>query len=184
MNTFKIAGFSTLFFIFFFATSLISCEKQETLQTKDQDQEETVKELPQAVKQAFDKAYPGAEIKELAKETEDGQVYYEVACVFEGRRIDALYHPDGSVAAIEEVVSVDSLPAAVKNSVTKEFKGYTINLAEKVQKEGEVFYELKIKDSEDENRLEVLFSETGKILEKSGKSEEHEEEVEETEDDD
>ena len=29
--------------------------------------------------------------------------------------------------------------------------------SEKVQKEGKVFYELKLKDSEDENRLEVLF---------------------------
>jgi Putative beta-lactamase-inhibitor-like, PepSY-like len=184
MKIFKITGSSALFFIFFCAVSLISCEKQEPGQKQEQEQEVTVNEVPLSVKQAFDNAYPGAEIKEYSKELEDGKTYYEVACVFEGRRIDVLYHPDGSIAAIEEVVATDMLPEAVKTSMTNEFKGYSINLAEKVQKEGKVFYELKIKDSEGENRQEVLFSESGQIVEKSGKSAEHEEEDEESEDDD
>ena len=181
MNIFRIAGLSILVFVFFSATSLMSCEKQKPEKAQKQEQEETVTEVPQQVKQAFDKAYPGAEIKEYSKETEEGHVYYEIACVFEGRRIDALYNPDGSVAAIEEVISVDLLPEAVKTSVEKEFKGYSINLAEKIRKEGKVLYELKIADSERENRLEVVFSETGKIVEKESKHKEYEEEGEESE---
>ncbi|MCB0283563.1 MAG: PepSY-like domain-containing protein [Calditrichaeota bacterium] len=183
MKIFKISVSNLLLIVLLASASLISCEKNAE-NTPEQDQEETVMEIPQAVKLAFDKTYPGAEIKEFAKETEDGQVYYEVACVFEGRRIDASYKPNGTVAATEEVISSDILPEAVKTSITKEFKNYTVSLAEKVQKDEKVLYELKLEDSEHEDRLEVIFSETGQLVKKSGKSIEHEEESEESEDDD
>lgn len=176
MNNFKITIISIVVFLFFSAGSLISCEKQNPEQMEEH--EEAVKEVPQPVKKAFDKTYPGAEIKGYSKEIEDGQTHFEVACTFNGHRIDALYNPDGSVAEIEEVVSADSLPEAVKTSVANEFKDYSINHAEKVHKEGKVLYELKIKDSEGKNRLEVVFSEKGQILKKSEKSKEHEEDEE------
>jgi len=184
MKIIRVIYVNMLVLFFFFTASLMSCDKQKTEQTLKQDKEETVKEVPQPVKQAFDKTYPGAKINEFAKETEDGQVYYEVSCVFEGRKMDISYHPDGSVAAIEEIISVNSLPETVKKAVAKEFKEYTINLVEKVQKKSTIQYELKIEDPEDETRLEVLYSSTGRIVKKSGNSEENEENGEESEDDD
>jgi hypothetical protein len=156
------------FMILVLAFSLVLCEKEEL------ERNVTEKEVPQAVLQVFNQAYPGATIKEYAEETEDGQKFYEISCEFEGRKIDAIYKPDGTVAAIEEVIPVEKLPDVVNQAIAKEFQQFYIELAEKIEKEGKQFFEVKLLDTKDQKKYELLFSDTGKLVEKE-KIEENEE---------
>lgn len=157
-----------LFLIILIACSLVSCEDE-------QERYVTEKEVPQAVLQAFNNAYPGATIKEYAEETEDGQTFYEVSCEFEGRKIDAIYNPDGTVSAIEEVIAVAQLPDNIHQAIAKEFQQFSINLAEKIEKEGKLFFEVKLLNTKNQRKYELLFSDTGKLVEKEKISEDEEE---------
>lgn len=168
----------SLLIIALFTFTVISCEKGE--------QEKTVskQEVPQAVLEAFNAAYPGAAIKEYSEESENGQTYYEISCTFEGRKIDAVYNPDGSVSAIEEVIPVSSLPQAVTQAIAREVPQFSLNLAEKITKEGGTFYEVKLLNTKDQKNYELQFSNTGKLIEKEEKKnrgEMSEEEMEESE---
>jgi hypothetical protein len=163
INTFKFIVIAILAF------SLFSCEKEE------QEREVTAKEVPQAVLQVFNQAYPGATIKECAEETEDGQKFYEISCEFEDRKIDAIYKSDGTVAEIEEVISAEQLPEKISQTIAKEFQQFSIQLAEKVQKEGKQFFEVKLLNTKNQKKYELLFSDDGKLIEKE-KIEENKEE--------
>jgi len=140
--------------------SIISCE--------DDEQERTVteKEVPQAVFQAFNSAYPGATIKEYAEEIEEGEKFYEVSCEFEGRKIDAVYKPDGTVAAIEEIISAEDLPDNINEAISKEFQQFSLELIEKIEKEGKQLFEVKLLNIDNNKKYELLFSDDGKLIEK------------------
>jgi uncharacterized membrane protein YkoI len=152
-----------------FTAVLGACAQEES------EREVTAKEVPQAVLQAFNQAYPGASVKGYSEEMEDGQTYYEVSCTYEGRKIDALYHPDGSVAAIEEVIPESQLPDAVKQGFASEIKNGTIKLAEKIAKDGKLLYELKAVNNDNGERSELVFSAEGKLVEKEVKKMEEKE---------
>ena len=81
--------------------SQLACEKEE------QEKTITKSKVPRAVLTAFNNAYHGATVKEYAEESEAGQKFYEISFKFEGRKIDAIYHSNGTVNAIEEVISLN-----------------------------------------------------------------------------
>jgi hypothetical protein len=151
--------------------ALAGCEENE--------HQVSAKEVPEAVLQAFNQSYPGAVIKEYAEESEDGQHYFEISCEFQGRKIDALYKPDGAVSEIEEVISPDQLPEPVRQAITGEFPSLTIHSAESVEKEGQQLFEVKL--LKDTKMTEVLFENNGRILKQESK--ELDEEADESEDD-
>ena len=157
-----------LFLIILFAFSLISCEGEEERQV-------TEKEVPGAVLQAFNNAYPGATVKEYAEEKEDGQTFYEVSCEFEGRKIDAVYNPDGIVFAIEEVIRVEELPDIIHQAIAKEFQQFSIEMAKKIEKEGKLLFEVKLLNTQNQKKYELLFSDDGKLVEKEKIGEDEEE---------
>jgi hypothetical protein len=144
---------------------LISCTKEM------EEQEKTVgeKDVPKAVLKAFNDAYPGATIREYSEEIENGETSYEISCVYEGRKIDAVYMPDGSVSAIEEVIPPEELPEAVQQGISREAPQYSLKLAEKIDQGGERFYEVKILNTQDQTTYELKFSDSGKLIEKEMK---------------
>ena len=157
INAFKILVIVAFIF------ALLACEKEE------QEKKVSEKEVPQAVINAFNNSYPGAVIKEYSEETEDGQKYYEISCEFEGRKIDAVYHTDGSVSAIEEVIPVETLPEVVQQAIAKEVPQFSIKLAEKIEEGGETHYEVQILNTQDQKKYELEFTDTGKLIEKEEK---------------
>ena len=60
------------------------------------------KGVPAAVLAAFEKAYPNAKIKGYSKETDNGQLVYEVECVEGAVTRDVTFTADGTLVAIEE----------------------------------------------------------------------------------
>ena len=132
----------------------------------------TKKELPGTVLNAFERAYPKATIKGLAREDEDGKTCYEIESLDGKTRRDILYFANGKVAEIEEVVGENALPDAVKAAVTKEFPKGKISKAEKLTHDSVVEYEIHIMSGKIKH--ELVLDPGGKVVKKENEKEEDE----------
>jgi hypothetical protein len=143
-------------------------ENAEKGEAEENEQEEAkpaapdLKILPQAVLSAFKAAYPRAVIKGTSKEKEKGVTYYEVESVDGKLNRDLLYTADGKAAEIEEAMAPADLPAAVQQTLTKEFPGAKILKAERMTKGDRKLFELRIlvKDK----KMEVTVTPHGEIV--------------------
>ncbi len=119
------------------------------------------KELPAAVRAAFEKQFPGAKILGLSSEVENGATVYEVESVQNGRNRDVLYKPTGEVIVVEETISMSEVPAAVQSALKAQFPKATVAKAEKLMAGGIVEYEFQLKGAA---KKEAKFSAAGKLL--------------------
>jgi hypothetical protein len=122
----------------------------------------TAKDLPAAVTAAFAKAYPNATIIGVGKETENGKVYFEVESMDGKTRRDLLVAPDGTIFETEEVVADAAVPEAVKAALTKAFRKYEIEKAEKTTRGAATEYEMSVEVGR--KMYAVTADATGKIL--------------------
>lgn len=121
----------------------------------------TGKQLPAAVRTAFEKQYPGAKILGLTREAENGATLYEVESVQNGRNRDILYKATGEVAVVEETIPMAEVPAAVQAALKAQFpKAQTVK-AEKLTTGSTVEYEFQLKGAA---KKEAKFSSAGKLL--------------------
>lgn len=130
-------------------------------------------EAPPAVLTAFHKAYPRAEIKNIGTESKDGTTYYEVESVDSVTRRDILYKEDGTAYEIEEGISGDDLPAAVKKSIDAKYPGGELKKAEKITRADTTQFEVLLENNE--KGTEVVFDSSGKILSRKATADEDEE---------
>jgi hypothetical protein len=114
-----------ILFSFIFALSVIAEEK-----TISKNQ------VPSAVLDSFTKAYPNATVKRYAKEIENGKTYYEIESREGTISRDLLFEPDGKIAEIEESVPYDSLPPALKDTISSKYGKSAFVRAEKVTHPG------------------------------------------------
>jgi hypothetical protein len=121
-----------------------------------------LKVLPQAVLDAFKKAYPKAVIRGASKETEKGVTYYEVESVDGKMNRDLLYTADGKAVEVEEALAPGALPAAVVKALDKAYPGYKILKAEDMLKDGRKLFELEIQVKG--KKMGVTLDPTGKIV--------------------
>lgn len=114
--------------------------RQKASKEKGGDSERPVKmsELPAAVQQTVREQSRGAKIRGLAVETENGVTNYEVELKVGGHTRDVLIDPSGVVVAVEEQVTLASLPAAVKTAIEQNAGGGRILLVESISKGGVV----------------------------------------------
>jgi hypothetical protein len=122
--------------------------------------------LPEAVLSAFKTAYPDAVIKGASQETEQGVTYYEVESVEGTLHRDLLYAADGKAVEIEESMATTDMPAAVQETLAKEYPEAKVLKSEKLTKGDIVQYEMQIQVGE--KTIELTIDPTGKIVEKSG----------------
>jgi uncharacterized membrane protein YkoI len=141
-------------------------EKEEAEEKREKEEAKPaavdLKILPPAVLNAFKTAYPHAVIKGTSKETEKGVTYYEVESVDGKMNRDLLYTADGKAAEIEETVSPESLPAAVQQTLAREFPGSKILKAEAMTKDGQKLFELRIQVND--KKKGVTIDPAGKII--------------------
>jgi hypothetical protein len=147
-----------------------SGEKEEKAEAEEKEEEEEarpaavdLKILPPAVLTAFKTAYPHAVIKGTSKETEKGVTYYEVESVDGQLNRDLLYTADGKAAEIEEAMAPADLPAAVRQTLDKEYPGAKILKAEKMTKGDQKLFELQIQLKD--KKKGVMIDPNGKIIE-------------------
>jgi hypothetical protein len=101
-------------------------------------------QLPAAVREAFQKAYPNATIKGTSKETEGGKTVYEVESIDQGMGRDIIYNPDGTVFEMEEQMKPADLPAPVSEALTRMYPKAKITKAEKLTRADTLQYELTL----------------------------------------
>jgi hypothetical protein len=125
-----------------------------------------LKILPEAVLSAFKTAYPNAVIKGTAKEVENGVTLFEIESLDGKFGRNIIYSTDGKVAEIEESIAPADLPAAVQQTLAKEFPVFKILTAETLTKGAVKQFELSIQVKD--KKIGVTINPTGKITEKSG----------------
>jgi len=126
------------------------------------EQQISRKGVPAAVLAAFEKAYPNAKIKGFSKETDNGQLVYEIESEEGSVTRDVTYTADATLVSIEETLDTGTLPPGVKAALDTKFPGGKIRKAEKVTKGTVVAYEFKVKHNG--RTTEIAFDAEGNEL--------------------
>jgi hypothetical protein len=104
-------------------------------------------DLPAPVQKTVQANLNGGEIKNIAKEKEDGVEQYEVETVLNGKARDFDVDTKGALLGIEEETTIDAIPAAAKDRILKKVGGGKVGRIESVSKPGQpMMYEAAYTD--------------------------------------
>lgn len=147
----------------FFLVPLAACSV-----ARAQEAEIPLNQVPRAVMDSAKTKFPGARIKEAAKETEEGKTLFELEMTHEGHNMDVSFKEDGTLVVVETQLAVKELPSSVVNAVEAKYPHSKVRLAESVKKGPDVssrvdHYELHLTTA-DKKSVEVEISPAGKIL--------------------
>ena len=112
-----------------------------------QGQEKHIKkpDLPPAVQKTAGEQSEGATVRGYTQETENGKLEYEVEMTVNGHSKDVSIDPSGKVLEVEEGVTLDVLPVAVRDNLQKKAGTGRITKVESITKQGKlVAYEAHI----------------------------------------
>lgn len=123
--------------------------------------------LPMKVMAAVKARFPGAEVTSVEKETEMGNVVYDIELKHKGRKYEMDIKEDGTVLEVEKEVAAKDVPAAVTKTVKAKYPDATITEVMEVNKvmgktEKPDHYEVTLKVGD--KMREVLVSLDGKTL--------------------
>jgi hypothetical protein len=111
-------------------------------------------DVPQVVKNAFTKSYPGLSAK---WEKEKGN--YEAGFKKDGKTMSATFEPNGNFLESETDIKVSELPLAALNYIKTSYKDKKIKESAKITSAGGVVtFEAEIDDKD------VIFDNSGKFL--------------------
>ena len=114
------------------------------------------KDLPPAVEKTVTAQSQGAIIKGFSQERENGQTNYEAEMMVDGHSKDVLISPAGAVVEVEEQVSLDSLPVAVKQVLqTKAGAGKIVKVESLTKHDKLVAYEAVVQTSGKKKEIQV-----------------------------
>jgi uncharacterized membrane protein YkoI len=121
-------------------------------------------QVPKAVLEAFEKAYPHMKDVEFEKEMFNGQAAYELEYKTNNVEHEVLYSADGTLFQKEEEIEGETLPAPVKDAIRKAYPKAEIKEVEKVMKPDDTLtgYEVEIVTAGKEIELEL--NTQGRIL--------------------
>ena len=133
-------------------------------------------DLPPAVAKAMKDAAGDAELKDLELGNEEGTPAYEAVWTANGHKHEIAVAKDGKVLSLEEIISLEEAPDAVRAAIVKEAGENKVLEVEKVLEKGKAFIEATIQHGK--GKVEVRFSEAGKVLERENPDAEKEEKSE------
>jgi hypothetical protein len=120
-------------------------------------------QLPPAVQAAVAAQSQGATVRGFSVEKEEGQTYYEAELIVNGHSKDVLMDAAGNVVEVEEEVSPDALPGAVRDGLQgKAGNGKLVKIESITQRGQLVAYEAQVR--RDGKRSEVQVGPDGKPL--------------------
>jgi hypothetical protein len=136
--------------------------------------------VPAAVQDAFSKQFPNAGNVKWSMESENE---YEAEYELDKNNQASNYDVSGKWLVTETEISKSNLPDSVKSTLTKEFEGYKIIKAEKVENPVKgISYEVKFEKGE--FTFVAEFSSEGKVLNSKKANEKEDEQGEEDEEGD
>ena len=123
------------------------------MQAQAQDLKAT--DIPMAVTDAFDKAYPTVETVDWSKSGKNFEAEYKEDTLSRS----VTYNSSGSLVETNMEILDADLPASVMDYVSENYKDYMVTETYKIEDEnGEVTYEAKIKG------MDLTFDSTGKFV--------------------
>lgn len=115
--------------------------------------------VPNSVKMAFNKKFPGAKKVHWGKESANE---YEAEFVNSGQKLSANFKTDGKWVETEQDISVKSLPENIHSAVKKDFPNAELKDAAHVwNPKGEVY---EIGAEVHEKNMELVYSANGKLI--------------------
>ena len=121
-------------------------------------QEKKIKaeDLPPAVQKTVAEQSKGATTRGFSTEIENAGKVYEVELTVEGHERDISMDQEGNILEVEEEVSMDSLPATVREGLKKAAGTGTIGKVESLTKKGKlVAYEAAVKTAGKRSEIQV-----------------------------
>lgn len=113
-------------------------------------------DLPAAVQKTADARSTGATVRGYSSETEAGRLEYEVAMAINGHNRDVSIAADGSLLEIEDVVALDSVPAAVRAGLAQKAGTGKIMKVESLAKHGAIVaYEAQVLTGTKRSEIQV-----------------------------
>ena len=98
----------------------VACLPFVLVSAEDGERAIKLKDLPKAVQAAVQEQSKGAVISDISEEKRGGQIFYEVEFEAVGRNRELLFDLAGEVVEVEEQVTLDSLPTAVRAEIIKQ----------------------------------------------------------------
>ncbi len=157
------ACIATVMFVGLTGSSIILGEEKEEKISLDK--------LPKAAIDNLKKRFPKGELKEATVEKEKGKTSYEVVVMVGSVKYEVSLTGTGEIEEFEKVISVQTLPKAVLEAVTKKYVGCKIKDASELTvvkngKETDMGFELEIIPANSMKGIEIIVSAQGKITEK------------------
>jgi hypothetical protein len=142
------------------------------VRSDDKDQTISLDQIPQKVKEAVNARLPGAEVTRAEKETEHGQVVYDLELKHRGRKYEMDVKEDGTILEIEKEIAAKDVPETITKAVQAKYPDCTIEEVMEVnkvtgQEEKPIHYEVTIMTSA-KKKTEVVFSLDGKSVKAEG----------------
>jgi hypothetical protein len=125
------------------------------------------KDVPKAILDAFRRSYPKATIKGYSRESDQGNVSYEIESVEATTHRDISYTGDGSVIAVEESLPYVDLPEPIRSTITKEYPSAKVLTCERVIKRSTTQFELLVRSGNQKH--ELVFNADGSLVKKEKK---------------
>jgi hypothetical protein len=143
------------------------------------DEANDLDKVPKAVMDALKAKFPKAKIDKWTKETENGNVVYDIEFKDEGRKTEADIGEDGTFLNFENEFDAKNLPKAVTAAVEKKYPKATMKEVMEIteikdKKEVHGGFEIVL-ETADKKNVEVTVAKDGKIHEDSGEKKEKKE---------
>ena len=124
--------------------------------------------VPNPVKQAFAKQFPGAKAVKCGPDNAD----YRVSFQEQGKECVAIYNAAGKLLESQKEIAPAGLPKAVASAISKNFPGYTIMIVLRREAfDKGICFEMDLK--KDDAGYSVRFSDQGEILLKEARKVEY-----------
>lgn len=133
----------------------LSCVLAASLAAQDSETKIKLQDLPPAVQAAVRENSKGATLKGLTREVENGATRYEAELKVNGRTRDVTFDESGKIVAVEQEVSLASIPAPAREAIRKSLARGKLLLVETVTSAGTTYYEAHIRTQGKETEVKV-----------------------------
>jgi len=123
-----------------------------------------LEDVPSAAQAVIQSHTSGGSIEKITCEKEDGEHFYKVEYIKDGREFELEVDENGNVMETEEILSMKDLPPAVQATVNAETQGGKIKELAHETEDGKTFYEVEFE--KDGKEHEVKIAEDGTVLER------------------
>lgn len=125
-------------------------------------QDLNLSDVPDNMKDAFNKAYNKATDVEWEKEMDNYKVEFDL----DNRDHEVWYSASGTVLNKEQEITEAELPQAVRDALKSKYAGYRVDDVEMIWQNNATTYEVELEKGQDEKH--VTFDENAKVLNERG----------------